>query len=217
MIESMLVKRKVQVQSPYLVDINFERATVGDQFVIDRGNLALPMPRGVWNGNGGDGVVDVPTLGKCYYFNGNVRFGDTLNAIPLAGTNFEIVVKFRDALGNTSAVFATGDYHNTAGIKAGRELIINQASDNYIQLFSTDQFGTYQRQYVGGVNLLTNEEITITSLVGGNTTLFSKRTGKSSILPTFNTGKDSYLLLGTTHALANAFRGYLKSLTIRAL
>lgn len=217
MMESILLgAKKKLVSSEFLVDINFRDAAIGSTTIVDHGQLAMPMSRGTYQaGNTGDGVQNHPTLGKAYYFNGYTYFKSLGDYPHLMGMDYELIIKFINTANNVSPVFATGDYPSSMVIRPGVELVVNQSGD-YIQLFSTDAAGGFQRQYIGGPNLNVAEEITVRS-VAGQTTMKCKRTGLTSTLSRHPTGGDSYFYLGSTHALASWFVGYISELTIRKL
>ncbi|AGX01725.1 virion structural protein [Erwinia phage PhiEaH1] len=210
MFESNLMGKK---SGKILLDINFANATVGDKTIIDSGPLGIPLTRGVVAGGAnGDGVVNDPTYGKCYYFDGYAYFQNLSPVLDLAGSNYELTIELALVGSGFMCTFATGDYPAANNIKKGLELLHNQLSQP-IQVFQTTDAGAYQRTY--GYGSANNQMLKLTVKEdSANITVSNNQNSNQAVAARFRTGGDSYLMLGTSHGLVNRFTGYLKSLRV---
>ena len=210
MFESNLMARKAK---KVLLDINFLNANVGDKFIVDSGPFSIPLTRAVVaGGSNADGVVNHPTYGKCYFFDGYCYFQNMAAVLPLAANNYKLVIEVAVNGGGQMCSFATGDYPAANNIKKGTELIHNQLGQP-LQIFQTTDAGGYQRTYANGSANGQLVKLTVTE-DNSNITLLTDQSAQVSIAPRYKTGGDSYLMLGTNHVLGTRLNGYLKSLKV---
>ncbi|QXO10257.1 hypothetical protein pEaSNUABM37_00298 [Erwinia phage pEa_SNUABM_37] len=213
MLEALL--GKPNIKSKYLVDINFEAESVGSRLITDRGTLGVNLVRNVSTGTRTDGVVDDPTFGKCYKFDGGTIFvGDKNPAVW--NKQYRMELKFVNIGTNSSSVICCGDYPGSAATHAGWELSPNQYPSTYMQMFMVTQQNSYTRLLLPGTNPgPTVLETIIVTRVGSTITMSNPRTGQS-VTSTFDTGNDYRMHVGGVYSMnyGAAFQGLLKSFTI---
>lgn len=137
MIESLLMGRRA-LDPNVLIDIDFNRQSVGDTDIVDLGG-------NTWNRVAGSGtnpvVVSDATMGNVMQFNGSGYFTlPMVNRLRLSAKSFllEIVLKCTN---DYSKVFGTGDYPSPSGFVVS----VNQYPATYIQMFLEISGTTYYR------------------------------------------------------------------------
>ena len=212
----LLNKKKVSVATPADLSITFDNATVGDKTIIDQSANARVFTRATMGGSAGDGVVNDPTFGMCYKFDGYSYFNCT-NPLQFSKGNYRLEMDFVTKQTTYGVPFRSGDY-SAHGVQQGLCIILNQTAGDYFQCFFTNTL-TYQRIYFTpetnpGPTVL--EKMVITKQ-GNTITIKNNRTGvQSSGTLSFTQNADSYLALGVSDALTTAysFVGLLKRLEI---
>jgi hypothetical protein len=213
MLETMLSGYKPK--SKYLVDINFEAEAVGSRIITDRGTLGIVFNRNVGSGTRTDGVLNDPTFGKCYKFDGGTIFSGNKNP-AIWNQHYRMELKFVNIGTNSSSIICCGDYPGTAATHAGWELSPNQYPSTYMQMFLVTAQNQYTRLLLPGTNPGQTVLETIVVVRSGSTiTMSNPRTGQS-VSTTFDTGADYLMHVGGVYSLnyAAAFQGLLKSFTI---
>lgn len=78
------VKAAKEMEVDWIVDIDFSRQEIGDQFITNFGSLDLGLVKGskLDGLTAPHGVEDVPGFGRAFLFNGNVWFLNPNNIIP---------------------------------------------------------------------------------------------------------------------------------------
>lgn len=200
-------------KSNVVVDIDFSAANVGDQTLFSKaGNFNFVRKIGNGTANGTDGVVDDPTYGKCYRFNGNTYFEDAVNRPGIWNKEYRITFVFQSLATKAEAIFGTGDYNPTP--QAGASLGINNYANQWVQYFMCS--GAYQRVLLDGTRPTVMETLVITRRATG-ITIESTRTGQKNSYPDFNTGGETFWRIGTAQNPAYCFTGLIKSLKIELL
>lgn len=213
MLETMLSGYKPK--SKYLVDINFEAESVGSRIITDRGTLGVGFTRNITTGTRTDGVVDDPTFGKCYKFDGGVIFSGDKNP-AVWNKQYRMELKFVNIGTNSANLICCGDYPGSGPTRAGWELAPNQYPSTYMQMFMVTAGNVYTRLLLPGTNPgSTVLETIIVTRVGTTITMSNPRTGQS-VTSTFDPGADYLMHVGGGYMLsyAGAFQGLLKSFTI---
>ncbi|WBF04845.1 hypothetical protein [Erwinia phage vB_Ea277G] len=202
-----------QKRSKVVVDIDFEDAVVGSQVLTSKsGNFTFGRKQGSGTVNGTDGVVDDPTYGKCYRFNGITYFEDPTGRPGIWNKEYRITLVFQSLAAKAEAVFGTGDYNPTANI--GSSLSINNYASQWVQYFMCN--GQYQRVLLNGTRPTVMETIIITRRSTG-VTIESPRTGQKNSYPDFNTLGETFFRIGVAQNPAYCFTGLMKSLKIELL
>lgn len=202
-------------KSKFLVDLNFEDESVGSQIITDRGTLGIGFARTTAAGARTDGVIDDPTFGKCYKFDGGTVFvGDKRPGVW--NKQYRMELKFVNIGTNSSSIICAGDYPGSVATQAGWELSPNQYPASYMQMFLVNAQNAFIRLLPTGTNPgPTVLETIIVTRVGNTVTMTNPRTGQSAVT-TFDTGGDYLLHVGGVFSLnyGAAFQGLLKSFTI---
>lgn len=213
MLETMLSGYKPK--SKYLVDINFEAESLGSQIITDRGTLGIVFKRNFSTGTRADGVINDPTFGKCYKFDGGVIFSGDKNP-AIWNKQYRMELKFVNIGTNSSTVICCGDYPGSSVTHAGWELSPNQYPSTYMQMFMVTAQNQYTRLLLPGTNPgSTVLETIVVTRTNTTITMSNPRTGQS-VTSTFDTGADYLMHVGGGYNLSypNAFQGLLKSFTI---
>lgn len=214
MLEQLLFKKS---KPPYLMDINFANAVVGSQSIVDQGTQALPFTRNTSGTGSGkpDGVVNHPTYGMTYYFNGATAFirsqAFSLNAI-FYRLDFEMVTETTTSM----ILFETGDFPSFAGFGVGSALSLNQFPSTYVQWFQAPNTSNWRRVLLDGANNQVMESYSIIRLPSG-TTIRNNTRGIQNSVAELSTNGDSWTWLGAGNnsgALNVPFQGWLRSLRI---
>ena len=202
-----------QKKSKVVLDVDFENAAVGDQTLTSKvGSFSFARQQGSGTANGTDGVVNDPTYGKCYRFNGVTYFNEPSAKPGIWNKEYRITLEFQSLSTRAEAVFGTGDYNPTANI--GSSLSINNYASQWVQYFMCN--GQYQRVLLNGTRPTVMETIIITRRSTG-VTIESPRTGQKNSYPDFNTLGESFFRIGTAQNPAYCFTGLIKSLKIELL
>jgi hypothetical protein len=200
-------------KSNVVVDIDFANAVVGDKTLSSKiGGYNFVRKAGTGTANGDDGVVDDPTYGKCYRFNGVTYFEDAILRPGIWNKEYRITISFQSLSSRAEAVFGTGDYNPSPQV--GSSLSINNYASQWIQYFMCS--GAYQRVLLDGARPAVMETLVITRRSTG-ITIESTRTGQKNTYPDFNTGGETFWRIGVAQNPAYCFTGLLKSLKIELL
>jgi hypothetical protein len=214
---AMLLKKKIAAGTVADLSLKFTNATVGDKKIIDSSVNARTFTRNLLAGSPNtDGVVNDPTFGMCYNFDGYVWF-DCSNLLQFSKGNYRLEMDFVPKVSRYAVPFRSGDY-SAHGIQPGLCIILNQTAGDYFQCFQTSVSG-FQRMYLtpetnpGGTVL---EQMVLTKS-GNNFSIYNKRLGiTSNFAYTVSMTADSYLSLGVSDALTTSYSyiGLLKRLEI---
>ena len=107
----LLAAQGIDVPSRTLLDINFENAILGETMIFDYAT-SRPFTRVVENPGE---VVDHPTMGRCFYFNGTggFRFAEG-QSVPVSGKDVLMTVEFQPEVLTLSGIVYTGMYTSSA-------------------------------------------------------------------------------------------------------
>lgn len=210
MLENMLLKKKANV----LFELDMS-PPAGSQVLADlvSGVVLTRVP----GGSTADGFVDHPTYGHCYRFNGGTYFTGkgALSTFPFATTGSYLVeAEFATDTTAFQCIFETGDYPPSSNIKSGSSLTSGQFANQFLQWFQVMLGGTFQRTLLSASNPLTMGKYSVKRTAAG-TVISDVTRGLSNSIANFNTGGDTYFVIGAAFDGSTPgyfFTGYLKSL-----
>ena len=198
------------------VDINFENDPVGSTMIYDRGDYGLSFTR-KGSSTTGSGVVDHPTLGKCFRFNRNIWF---LANKKLNIYNKKFRIDFKAIFEDTYCkAFSTGNVplsQVTANqsYQPGMTLNIKQPNFAFFHYYSTTDVIRLELDpaWPGLVPVHLRAEST-----DGINTTFTNLTSGASVTKDMKLTAESDFYIGNRSVGDYAFHGWLKSMTIELL
>lgn len=219
MLESFLLKKASSIYigspGPYpldpnaVFDIDLTQGTVGSQVITER-VANKPMTRTLVSGSG-DGYVDHPVYGRCYFFNGNVLFRNA-TLLGINSYNYELTAEFMTFDTTTNmVVFETGDYPSSPNM--GSQFAVNQYPATYVQYFQTNSSGAYRRCLLNGTNDGGMNVIKIRKDANG-VTVSNVIKGTSVTNAAYNTGGDTTTRICGTTANTALFKGWIRRISL---
>lgn len=227
MFETLLSLGSSGPRTDLLLDIDFLDQNVGETSIIDKGMNGHAFTRRVSGTSGTpDGVVDHPTLGKSYYFNGVTSFlsGSIINVAKQAG-DVEIDLEYIP-MANPSymTLMFTGGF--SAGLPGWNHYIQPTNRANYSVLFvmqssATGGFSSIITGLPGTVPLtggVVKERIILKKATDTWTMANTNDGGVSSSAVRKLTNNESIFTIGADNDPAlGKFTGYLKSIKARVI
>lgn len=210
----MMGKKALVGDTIFLLD--FEDAPIGSQVLTPKiGNFNFVRKQGGGLLNGVDGVVDDPTHGKCYRFNGATYFEDAVNRWNIWNKPHRLTIKFAQMTTRVMVIFCTGDYDPSPS--PGSNLNTNVSPGDYLQVFRCNGSG-YVRNYVNGpLEVGKMEDLVLTQTLT-EFRMENRRTGKKSVNASFDTRGETFLRIGIgQNTGVNCADMLLKSLRIELL
>lgn len=216
MLELMMAKGKKSADLKGMAyALDFSKQNVGDLFLTNQSsnNFQLPV---IGTNMAGMGVIDHPSIGRCFQFNGSTYFGIRGDS-PVKGlTSGDFDIEFGILRTNSAFlnILSTGNYDAT--LSSGFTVSMDQFVDPSLQYFIVDRPTTaYDRYYAPGRNNLTYTEYLI-SQRGNVLTLKNVTSGDSSIVNgPRRIVDDEYLSVGgSMDTNGRTLSGYLKYLRI---
>lgn len=199
----------------YMFFYDFSDLPLGSQTAVDRSGKTSLTRRTFGAGPYADGVVDHPTLGRCYQFDGKGYFAnDSPNASKLATTTrWTLETEFLSSHLGGDFVFSTGIYDRAN--QSGMSLSMNQFPQTFIQLFLTNG-SQFARVLPPGTNDFTKRRIRATRNLNTYTltNLDTGQTAQANL--TINT--DSFFYMGFSNpgnTTTQPFRGFIKYLVAK--
>lgn len=216
MIEIQISGKKKSAAAGSLFYTDFEKQQVGDKNIVDwsPNNLQMALQG---NTTSNFGVVDHPTIGRCFQFNGTGFLG-VMAAGMGALSNFSLSpflleIGFIKPQKNLESVMGTGNYATTSS--SGFNILLDQDADSF-QLFLMRSQSDYQRLYIPGAQDLGYNEYTIER---NATTTIAKNLTKNTTAnrANFNSTFDSYFSVGGSMdaKTSNILTGYIKYVRIQ--
>lgn len=213
MLESLLFAKKkstVGVVGDHLVFYEFESLALGSKNLVDSSvNKINLTPTG--SAGGADfGVVNHPTIGKCFQFNGGAWFSsaDPLNDFGMG--SYDLEIGFLKPNYTAQALFVTGDWNGT--IEDGKSLSID-SYDTMGQIFVMSA-GNFTRQSLPGTHSQNFCELLVEKR-NATTKITNKSAGVSVTHNNIYNPPDSYFNIGASKDGRSPFVGYLKYLRLR--
>lgn len=206
---------RVPVTENILFGVDFSEALIGDKNIV---NLATggTLTRHMTGTTSDDGVIEHPTHGRCFKFDGKSWF--TLEAVPqFSAYDFQLDLEFAPQAKSSSTIFSTGSFPGK-GLRRGT-LIGTEPDPDYISVWQYISEAQYRGTNAGGPNTLAMEKIRITQR-NSVITVENLTRNLSKTLTPFSVPSDSFLCLGGTlngTAMYTPFSGFIKSLRIRLL
>lgn len=214
MLESNLNRKRNT--SSAILSINFETAAVGSKTFNDFGTGRRTFTRSLIAGSAGnEGVVNHATFGKVYQFNGLVYF-DCPDIIQHSNRDHRLEIDFvSQNKTRNNVLWRSGDF-TAMGNRPGMLFVLNQDPANYIQAFTANGGGNWQRNTLPGANPGEVLEQVVITRSGSLYTMFNKRTGQTRTYSAIITGADNYLAVGVADDFSTdtTFIGYLKRLEL---
>lgn len=193
--------------------LDFESAPVGEKSITDQSPTKLVTPL-VGGGNGTFGVVDHPTIGKSFQFNGESYF-NTRELGPLANFTagyFRLELGLLKPADGLNQVFTTGNWTST--ISQGTAFSMDQYPENTLQMFVNGS--SWDRRFAPGPNTKAFMEFIVTRDASG-TKLHNVTTGLEFTYPNHPLIVDSYFSVGGSADGGVGLVGFLKYLRIKKL
>lgn len=219
--ENLLDDFSGNIRTDFLLDIDVEHLSVGSTTLIDySGNhpldhIVTPLPS-----NNNFKVINHPTFGKCFNFDGTNGFY-SLNKIDLHSIDFIMNLSYVKTNTTPGTIFETGTYPSSGTrITNGINIMLDQVSSMYFQVFLSQSNGNYTRVQVPGYSQGPNvlESFTVVKQ-GINYTAVNNNTNISASGSRLITGDDLFCIGfdGSYNRLEWPFIGLLKSIRIQQI
>lgn len=213
-----ILHRKPSGFGDVIFELDFSGQDVGGTVLRDKvTGLQLQSVVSKPNGSIAQGVIDHPTYGRCFQFNGySYAYGTgaistlALNQIG----NYQIDVEFATLSTALTCMFETGNY--TTNIYAGSAIWTGYAPTQFLQYFQVTGVGNYQRSTLLEADPAVLRAYRIKRDLTG-TEMRDVTTGVSNKYARFATGTDTHLWFGAnkgTGAGAYYWKGLIKSFKI---
>lgn len=207
----MLAKKNV------IFELDIAGANVGSQVLRDIVLNQNMIRNAFGTPTESDGIVDHPTYGRCYRFNGNVWF-DRGQVMPLDSMDYTVEFEFACDSTALMSIFDSGNYP-VSPVK-GTQLLVNQSAPTFMQIFRTTAGGAFQRCQPTGTNPLTMITGKVRKDSTGLRMIYTPLGGSTSntAYAAFATGGDTHWHVGAVSqnggSPTSPFKGYLRKLKV---
>lgn len=140
MLEPLLMTRKRKLSSGNLLDLDFTSAVLGAKTLTNIGTKQIEFqllgdPAQV---NSNFGVVNHPTIGKCFQFNGINMFSNLSNQLEnFSKESYDLEAAFIRTNNTSGIIFSSGCYVNSPA-ERGTSIILGQFAGDEVQIFLHD-------------------------------------------------------------------------------
>lgn len=213
MFEALLMRSmKKNILADYLLDLHFEDEILGTKILTDKSPNPISLPLIGTTPTSGFGVMDHPSIGRCFQFNGTNFFYNTANALSdFSKDSFDLEIGYIKPNTTQGVFFTTGRY-TTSAVK-GMTLHADQYTDTSFQAVLIDN-STYRRHLFNGANTQNYTEFLVEKRSTG-ITITNKTTGAKQTYSSFTAVGDTYLTIGGYRDGTACFKGYLKYFKIK--
>ena len=219
MLEALLGRGRGSISAGVLLDISFDGVALGTKTLTDKAQgISLALQGSAASANTNFGVMDHPTVGRCFQFNGVNWFynpSNVLKDVSVGSYDLEIAFLKPSATGAQNLI-ATGNYASVNLNIPGFALYLDQFPQSYTQMFLNRGNAAFQRNMPAGTNPLTFQEIIIEKRKTGMT-IRNKTTGQVTTFMDFPVPADSELSIGGQNGGSVVLNGYLKYIRVRKI